>query len=173
MALAAVGALLWTILQPGDGDPGDSFRRVAPPTIQATGATDVIIKGATKNPSKDKGPSTADAATARRRARHAAVVAQSDELSRAQADIVETTGETDRDAAMVDFAESRRAEIDAFLAARDELLAVPVGAGQGAPPLPESVAMRDRFDAVRRALIEDGVTLDQAESEFAAKSPDP
>jgi len=173
VGLAAVVVLLWTIFYPEAGKVRQSFRRATPPAARAT----VAKAPAARNPSpgsvKGRGSEPVDAATALRRARHSAVAAQMHELSRAQADAVAAAGEADQDTALADFAESRRADVDAFLAARNELLAVPAGAEPNAPPLPESAAMRDRFASVRRALIEGGDSIDQAESVYLGKTPDP
>ena len=94
-------------------------------------------------------------------------------LSEAQAAALDESSEAERDAALAEFAEAHRPELEALTAARDAFLAAPQDAGNAAPPLPESASMREQFAEVRRAVIEDGASLEQAESAFGGTAPDP
>ncbi len=75
----------------------------------------------------------------------------------------------DQDQALAAFADSHREAIDESQAAMQDFLqpAVPPG------PLPGADAAQRRFAAVRHAVIEDGLTLEEAEARLDAPPPGP
>ena len=106
------------------------------------------------------------------RAQAARVIALERDLARAQEAALAGLAEHQYPSALAALAESRREEITAAATARHELSQAPKAAGEPAP-LAAAEALRVRFDTVRRSIIEDGLSIEEAESRFHAVRPDP
>lgn len=104
------------------------------------------------------------------KAKIARVVALERELALLQEDALSGVAEADQAAALTVLAENRQQVIAEAAAAR-EALRVP--AGTELPALAGAEAIRIRFEAVRQSLIQDGLSLEEAERRLQPRGPDP
>ena len=110
-----------------------------------------------------------------RRAQTDRLVVLERNLAREQEAALAGLAETEYPSALAAFAESRHDEITAAATARDEWTKPPKAANApgASAPLLGAEALRVRFDAVRRSIIEDGLSIEEAESRFHAAPAGP
>jgi hypothetical protein len=110
--------------------------------------------------------------SAEQKALRADVVARQQALARAQDAALAGIPETEQVDALRAFVASHREEIRAASEAQDRLLKTGVTSTDSIPS-PAMKAAQTRFAGVRKAILEDGLTLDEAEARFKASTPDP
>lgn len=169
-SLIAFGASLWWAvrrLAPVAARSGP-IATLASPVTQATPSE--VTNTASRPDPHDASQQSAE--PAERRALRADAVSRQQELARSQDTALTGLSESQRLDALRSFAASQREAIGASVAAQDRLLGT-AETPATATARPEVVAAQARFAAVRRAVIDDGVSLEEAEAHSQVASPGP
>lgn len=106
------------------------------------------------------------------RAQRTRFIALERDLAQSQESELSGLEEREYASALAALAHSQGEAIAALTAARNELLN-PSGAQVNPAPLADAEALRARFEAVRRSIIEDGLSAEEAESLFETARPGP
>lgn len=101
-----------------------------------------------------------------------AMIADQQALAQAQQQAVHDLPEADQPAALAAFAQQHRQHLQDLSTSQGHLAAAAADA-KPAEPLPAALAAQARFAAVRRGIIDEAVSLEEAEARLESRARDP
>jgi hypothetical protein len=100
------------------------------------------------------------------------MIADQQALAQAQQQAVHDLPEADQPAALAAFGQQHHQHLQVIATSQDHLAAAAADA-KPAEPLPAALAAQARFAAVRRGIIDEAVSLEEAEARLESRARDP